>query len=103
MASQGKRIRVVQDHIASPTYAPALANRTVQLITRGEHGLFHIGGGRAISWFDYAKLIFEQAGLKPDLEATNEREYRSDARRPKFSALENARMEALGLGLATAL
>jgi dTDP-4-dehydrorhamnose reductase len=29
--------------------------------------------------------------------ATNEREYRTAARRPKFSALSNARMESLGL------
>ncbi|MCP5112936.1 MAG: dTDP-4-dehydrorhamnose reductase [bacterium] len=97
LAAKRKKIRVVADHIASPTYAPALAARTVDLITRGEHGVFHIGGGRAISWFDYAKLIFQVAGLEPDLQSTNEREYRTDARRPKYSALTNTRVEALGL------
>ena len=42
-------------------------------------------------------LIFEVAGLKPELRPTNEREYRTAARRPKYSALSNARMEALGI------
>jgi dTDP-4-dehydrorhamnose reductase len=31
------------------------------------------------------------------LHATSEREYRTAAHRPKFSALSNARMESLGL------
>jgi dTDP-4-dehydrorhamnose reductase len=41
-------------------------------------------------------MVFEAAGLTPELRPTNEREYRTAARRPKFSALANARMEALG-------
>jgi dTDP-4-dehydrorhamnose reductase len=90
-------IRVVEDHVASPTYAPALAARTIDLVERGAGGLFHIGGGTAISWFNFAKLIFEVAGPSPELRTTNEREYRTAARRPRFSALANTKMEALGL------
>jgi len=37
------------------------------------------------------------AGLNPELQATNEREYRTAARRPKFSALSNAKMESVGI------
>jgi dTDP-4-dehydrorhamnose reductase len=97
LAAQGKPIRVVEDHVASPTYAPALAARTVTLIERGETGVFHIGGGTPIAWYDYAKIIFRAAGLTPELRPTNEREYRTAAHRPKFSALANARMEKLGI------
>lgn len=97
LAEQGKPIRVVADHSASPTYAPALAERTVDLIEMGAHGLFHAGGGTPISWFEYARMIFRLAGLDPNLTATNEREYRTAARRPKHSALSNARMESRGI------
>lgn len=90
-------IRVVEDHVASPTYAPALANRTIELMERGESGVFHVGGGTPISWFHYARMIFEVAGLAPELRPTSEREYRTAARRPKFSALSNAKMERLGI------
>jgi len=79
--------------VASPTYTLALAERTADLIERKAHGVYHVGGGRAISWFDFAKLIFDAAGLKPELLATNERTYRTPARRPKYSALRNARLE----------
>jgi dTDP-4-dehydrorhamnose reductase len=60
-------------------------------------GVFHLGGGAPITWFNYAKLIFEAAGLTPQLQPTNEREYRTAARRPKYSALSNAKSEASGL------
>lgn len=97
LAESGQLIRVVEDHIATPTYAPALAARTAELVARSERGLFHIGGGTGISWFDFARLIFRLAGLEPELRATNERQYRTAARRPKYAALSNGRMEALGL------
>lgn len=97
LARQNQTIRVVEDHVASPTYAPILASRTADLIERGARGLFHIGGGAAVSWYDYAALIFRLAGLSPELRATNEREYRTAARRPKYSALSNARMESFGV------
>lgn len=97
LAREGKPIRVVEDHIGTPTYAPALAARTADLVERGITGIIHIGGGTPISWFDFARMIFAEAGLTPDLRPTTEREYRTPARRPKYSALSNQRMESLGL------
>ena len=97
LASSKQPIRVVEDHVASPTYAPALAARTADLVDRGLNGVFHIGGGTAISWFEFARTIFRIAGLQPELRATNEREYRTAARRPKYSALSNSKMERSGL------
>ena len=97
LAASRQPIRVVEDHVASPTFAPELADRTIELAERRQAGVFHVGGGTPISWFDYARMIFEVAGLKPELRPTNEREYRTPAHRPRYSALSNAKMEALGL------
>jgi dTDP-4-dehydrorhamnose reductase len=97
LAANGQPIKVVEDHVASPTYAPALAARTADLVERGAQGVFHIGGGVPISWFEWAVKIFAAAGLEPPLKPTNEREFRTAARRPKYSALSNAKMETLGI------
>ncbi len=97
LAANGQPIRVVDDHLASPTYAPLLAARSADLLDRGLTGLFHIGGGEAVSWFDYASMIFRIAGVHPELKPTNEREFRTAARRPKYSALSNAKMERCGI------
>ena len=97
LAQTGQPIRVVEDHVASPTYAPALAKVTIDLMESPHRGVLHAGGGEAISWFDFAKKIFQAAGLTPELRPTNEREYRTAARRPKYSALANARLAASGV------
>lgn len=103
LASSGNPVRVVNDHFASPTYAPAIAERTLDLVGKSRNGIFHMGGGEAISWFEYARLIFEAAGVKPPLTPTDEREYRTAARRPKFSALDNSKLYTAGIDQMPAL
>jgi dTDP-4-dehydrorhamnose reductase len=99
LGGSGQPIRVVEDHVASPTYAPLLAARSIDLVERGQSGIFHVGGGTPVSWFHYAQTIFEvgMPGHAIELHATNEREYRTAARRPKFSALSNGKMESSGI------
>src|SRR6202008_2364039 len=38
-------IRVVEDHVASPAYAPVLAARTLDLLERNCNGIYHVAGG----------------------------------------------------------
>lgn len=97
LAAAGETIRVVEDHVACPTFAPALASRTADMVEKNIFGIVHAGGGTPISWYDWAAKIFAAAGLKPRLRATREREFRTAARRPKYSALSNAKMESLGI------
>ena len=96
LAKSGNPIRVVEDHVASPTYAPALALTTVELVTRNVTGIVHAGGGMPISWYEFARKIFAAAGLNPELQPTTDRGYRTAARRPKFSALKNQRLDEMG-------
>jgi dTDP-4-dehydrorhamnose reductase len=107
MAREGKPIRVVEDHFASPTYTPWLASRAIDLLERDLDGVFHVGGGEPISWFEFARMIFERAGVTANLTPTNEREHRTTAKRPKYSALENARLRVSNMApippLATAI
>ena len=97
LAADAKPIRVVDDHVASPTYAPLLAARAADLVDRRLTGVYHIGGGQPISWFDYACMIFRIAEVQPEVKPTSEREFRTAARRPKYSALSNAKMESYGI------
>ena len=97
LAREGKPLRVVEDHVASPTYAPALATKVIELAEGGHRGIFHVGGGEPVSWFAFAKMVLDAAGLQADLQPTDAREYRTAARRPKYSALENKRLATTGL------
>lgn len=97
-AHAGRTLRVVTDTIGSPTFAPALAEKAVAMAGAECTGLFHAGGGDAVSWFEFAKAIFEVCQIQADLTATTRDEYPSAAVRPKFSALSNAKLEAHGYG-----
>ena len=97
LAQRREPVRVVEDYVASPTYAPELAERTADMVDSALAGIYHAGGGTPISWFEFAKIIFEEAGLSPELRSTTEREHRTPARRPRYSALSNAKMESSGI------
>jgi dTDP-4-dehydrorhamnose reductase len=90
-------VRVVADVIASPTYAVELAVRLLHLADLGQQGVFHAGGGEPVSWFDFARIIFEEAGLTPELVPSTRDAYPTPAKRPVYSALSNSRMEAAGV------
>jgi dTDP-4-dehydrorhamnose reductase len=96
-ALEGAPLRVVDDFFATPTYAPALASRCLDLFERAPHGLYHIGGGTSISWYHYALKILEVAGLQADIQPTNRENYPTPARRPQQAALSNAKVERLGI------
>ncbi len=97
-AHAGRPLRVVSDTFASPTFAPALAEKAVLLADAGASGLYHAGGGESISWYDFARLIFDVSQIEANLEPTTRADYVSAAARPQFSALSNAKLEAEGFG-----
>src|SRR5258706_367085 len=94
---KNRPFRGVEEPFAAPLSARPLARRTADLVERGATGIFHAGGGTPISWFEWAMKIFEAAGVKPAIKPTNEREFRTAARRPKYSALANLKLEAFGI------
>jgi dTDP-4-dehydrorhamnose reductase len=96
-ASHGKPLRVVNDAIVAPTYAPAIAERTAVLIEKEAAGLFHLCGGDPVTWYDYAQLLFELAGLAPEIHAATHETFVTAARRPRYSVMSNAKIEALGI------
>jgi len=96
-ATEGAPLRVVDDFFATPTYAPALASRCLDLFERAPYGLYHIGGGTAISWYRYALKILEVAGMQADIQPANRESYPTPARRPQQAALSNAKVEKLGI------
>ena len=96
-AEQGEPLRIVDDFFANPTYAPPLAARSLDLLEQAPAGLYHIGGGETISWFEWARKIAAAAGLEADIQPTNRREFQTPARRPTHAGLSNAKIEGLGL------
>jgi dTDP-4-dehydrorhamnose reductase len=96
-ARAGEALRVVDDQVLSPTYAPDLAAAMVALIEAGVRGLFHVTGAGATSWHGFAVGALRQAGLGAQVQAVKAKDYAAPAARPAYSVLSNRRYLSLGL------
>ena len=90
MAGQGKPLRVVADQTCTPTYTVDLAAASADLIATGRYGLYHLTSAGACSWHEFARAIFDLAGVKADLTPIGSREFGAAARRPAYSVLSSA-------------
>jgi dTDP-4-dehydrorhamnose reductase len=83
--------------VVSPTSTTELARQIVQLSRTSSFGLFHATAEGSCSWFEFARKIFEIAGVKVNLVVAGPSEFPAKASRPKYSVLENRRLKMLGL------
>lgn len=95
----GAPVRVVADVVASPTFAGDLADALRRLIESEAYGLYHAADVGPVSWYDFARDAVRQAGLKLAIEPIPAQEWKASALRPRFSALENAKLASLGIAM----
>ena len=97
MLSLGQKhetLRVVCDQIGTPTYTPDLARLLVDMIETDKYGYYHATNeGGYISWADFAKEIFRQAGMPTKVMPVTTSEYGlSKAARPYNSRLDRRKL-----------
>jgi dTDP-4-dehydrorhamnose reductase len=88
-------LRVVDDVYAAPTFAGDLAAALRRLLKTEAFGLYHAVNVGPVSWYDFARTAIELAGKEAVVEPIDAGEWKTAAVRPRFSALENARLRAL--------
>jgi dTDP-4-dehydrorhamnose reductase len=82
---------VVDDQVGSPTFSGHLAEVLVGLAGGSERGVLHVAGRGSCSWFDFARAIFDRAGVDADVRPCASDEFPRPARRPPFSVLASER------------
>jgi len=94
-------LRVVKDHVNSPTLADNLARAIRAAIERHIEGLLHVAGSERISRFDFAREIAKSFDLDANLlDPVEMRDLSWAAKRPRDSSLDVAKAEReLGIGL----
>jgi len=91
-AKAGEPLRVVEDQRGVPTSSRFLAEHTGFLIDKKIEGLLHLVPSGSTTWYGFARAILgEQAVLTPVASS----EYKTAARRPANSVLDNRRAQAL--------
>src|SRR4051795_4043231 len=64
LAADHGEVLVVRDQIGSPTYTWHLAYGIVRLIEGGAFGIHHMAAQGEVSWYDFAREIFDQAKVE---------------------------------------
>lgn len=91
-------VRVVNDQIGTPTYTYDLARLLVDMIETEKYGYYHATNeGGYISWYDFTKEIYRQAGLNTEVIPVTTEEYGlSKAKRPFNSRLDKSKLVEAG-------
>jgi dTDP-4-dehydrorhamnose reductase len=86
-------LTVMNVEIASPTFAPDLAELTADLILKKmPWGIYHGTNSGACTWFEWATEIFKQVGNGPQLTPVYAPQSPRPAKRPEFSQLLNTKL-----------
>ena len=90
-------LTVVDDQIGTPTYTYDLAKLLVDMLEKEEYGKYHVTNeGGYISWCDFAKEIFRQAGMDVKVTPVSSDQYPAKAKRPSNSRLEKKKLTEHG-------
>jgi dTDP-4-dehydrorhamnose reductase len=109
LAETRERLGVVADQVGNPSYSLDIADGLValaQAMLRGEGapGVYHMAGGAAASWADFAEAIFEGSHRRGGPTAAVDRiastAYPTPAKRPANSQLDCTKLrDGLGIDL----
>ncbi|SNB44663.1 dTDP-4-dehydrorhamnose reductase [Geobacter sp. DSM 9736] len=92
IASEKKEVSVVDDQIGSPTWTKDLARAIGALVAKGCHGIYHATNSGTCSWNEFARAIFEEAGVPMTVNSMSTKELNRPAPRPLFSVLDNGKL-----------
>ena len=88
-------LRVVDGQTMSPTATADVARVVVWMLTDGcAPGLYHTVNTGSATWFEFAREIIRRAGIEADVTPCVTEEYPVRATRPRYSALDNAKVSA---------
>jgi dTDP-4-dehydrorhamnose reductase len=96
LAREGRPVRVVSDQVCTPTSTMDLACAVAQLILTDAYGLYHLTSEGECNWYEFAKAVFETAGLHPEVQPVSSDQFVLKARRPGYSVLENRHFRDAG-------
>ena len=91
-------VRVVNDQIGTPTYTFDLSRLLADMVESEKYGYYHATNeGGFISWYDFTKEIYRQAGLGTTVLPVTTEEYGlTKAVRPRNSRLDKSKLSKAG-------
>lgn len=104
LGAERDSLGVVYDQVGTPTWSRDIAQAITALVPRLEDsslGTYHFTNSGAISWYDFAVAIFEEAALLnypltiSEVKPITTEQYPTPAQRPAYSVLAGEKMASL--------
>lgn len=100
LGAERDRLTIVADQIGGPTCAADIADACFSAARQllgdpGKSGTYHLSGGPDVSWADFAREIFRQAGISCEVVDIPSSDYPTPAQRPLNSRMDNATTETV--------
>ena len=91
LSKKNNELKVVNDQIGSPTYAKDLAKAIKEIIEKksDKYGIYHVTNKGEVSWYEFAKKIFEIKNIEIKVNPCTSEEFPRPAPRPHYSVLSN--------------
>lgn len=97
LSKEKPEVRVVKDEILTPTPTREIAKNTLPLIGTEAYGLYHMTCEGEVSWYEFARTIFDTLQLKTPLYEASVKDFPLVVKRPFYSVLDNANLKKIGL------
>jgi len=103
LGKERDELGVVADQVGCPTYAGAIAGALASVLrvfseNRALYGVYHYSGDNAVSWYEFARCIFEAAKSRgelvkpPQVNRITTKDYPTPATRPAYSVLSSDKL-----------
>ncbi len=96
LGRERQTVGVVSDQIGSPTYTKDLAILIMDMIRTEAYGTYHATNEGICSWCDFAKAIFNEAGMDVTVIPILSEAYPSAAKRPYNSRMSKDKLKRYG-------
>ena len=96
-ARAGKPLTVVADQVGSPTYTVDLAEATLDLLDRGQRGIWHIASAGETNWQEFAQATLDVFGVPATVAPITSAQWNAfrpdSAPRPAYSVFDLTPLE----------
>lgn len=90
-------VSVVNDQVLTPTYTKNIAENLMELLKTNAYGTYHMTSEGQCSWYEFAQEIFQLMKMDVKCNAVDSNTFKTKARRPAYSVLENKALKDLGI------
>ncbi|KZE97369.1 dTDP-4-dehydrorhamnose reductase [Geobacillus stearothermophilus] len=96
LAQERDQLMVVNDQVGCPTYTVDLANCILELLQTEKYGIYHVSNSGYCSWYEFAKAIFEEAGIEVKVNPCTTKDFPRPAPRPAYSVFDHMALRLNG-------